>query len=182
MSIDASQPRPERSRLRQRLVLLVVEPVRLTWINSLAGLPIVPAPVRYLMYRAVGFRLGTFLLSPRCVFTGRRVSIGRGTFINWSCFFEGGPIEIGRDCQIGMETMIATGSHPMEDGRVTKRHEQLGVKIGDGCWLGARVTVLPGVTIAPGTVVGAGSVVNRSIEEAGVYAGVPVRRIGDIPT
>ncbi|MHB1923560.1 MAG: acyltransferase [Acidimicrobiales bacterium] len=172
---------PKRSRTRQRLILLVVEPLRLTWINSLAGLPIVPAPVRYLMYRLAGFRLRTILVSPRCVFTGRQVSIGPGTFINWSCFFEGGPIDIGRDCQIGMETMIATGSHPMEDGRVTKRHEQLGVKIGDGCWLGARVTVLPGVSIAPGTVVGAGSLVNRSIDEPGIYAGVPARRIGDVP-
>lgn len=51
------------------------------------------------------------------------------------------------------------------------------IKIDEGCWLGANVTVLPGVTIGKGCIVGAGSLVNKSLEENYMYAGVPARKI-----
>jgi len=37
------------------------------------------------------------------------------------------------------------------------------VTIGDGVWIGACVTILPGVTIGDGAFVGAGTVVGRSV-------------------
>ena len=48
----------------------------------------------------------------------------------------------------------------------------LPVSIGDGVWIGARTTVLPGVTIGPGAIVAAGSVVNRDVEADTMVAGV----------
>jgi sugar O-acyltransferase (sialic acid O-acetyltransferase NeuD family) len=62
-------------------------------------------------------------------------------------------------------------------------HVAPGVKIGGGAIIGERVllgagcVVLPGVRVASGCVIGAGAVVHRPIEEAGVYVGVPARRI-----
>lgn len=48
----------------------------------------------------------------------------------------------------------------------------------DNCFIGAIVTILPGVTLARGTVVGAGSVVTKSIkEENQVVVGNPARVI-----
>ncbi len=44
-------------------------------------------------------------------------------------------------------------------------------------WLGARVTILPGVRIATGAVVGAGSVVSRDVGPYEVVAGNPARMI-----
>ena len=41
----------------------------------------------------------------------------------------------------------------------------LPIKIGNGCWLGGGVIVLPGVTIGDGSVIGAGSVVTKDIPE-----------------
>jgi maltose O-acetyltransferase len=51
------------------------------------------------------------------------------------------------------------------------------VSIGDGVWIGARTTVLPGVTIGSGAIVAAGSVVNRDVEADTMVAGVPARLV-----
>lgn len=52
--------------------------------------------------------------------------------------------------------------------------------IRDEAWIGANVTILPGVTIGYCVVVGAGAVVTRDCEDYGIYAGVPARKIGDV--
>ena len=50
------------------------------------------------------------------------------------------------------------------------------VEIGDGCWLGARSTVLPGVSIAKKNILAAGSVMTTSSEiEKSLWAGVPAK-------
>ena len=51
------------------------------------------------------------------------------------------------------------------------------VKIGNGCWICANVTILPGVTIGDGCVIGAGSVVSKSIPANSLAAGNPCRVI-----
>ena len=48
-----------------------------------------------------------------------------------------------------------------------------GIRIGDGCWLGAGSIVLDGVELGAGCVVGAGAVVTRSWPAGSVLAGVP---------
>ena len=49
------------------------------------------------------------------------------------------------------------------------------VKICDKVWLGARVTVCPGVTIGEGAIVGAGAVVTKDVPPRTVVAGVPAK-------
>lgn len=51
------------------------------------------------------------------------------------------------------------------------------VMIEDEVWLGANVTILPGVTIGRCSIIGAGSVVNRDVESYSVYAGVPAKKL-----
>jgi acetyltransferase-like isoleucine patch superfamily enzyme len=46
-----------------------------------------------------------------------------------------------------------------------------------GCWIGANVTILPGVTIGENSVIGAGSIVSRSIPAGVVAVGNPCRVI-----
>lgn len=54
------------------------------------------------------------------------------------------------------------------------------IVIEDDVWLGANVTVLPGVTVGKCSVIGAGAVVTKSVEPYSIMAGVPARKIGNI--
>ena len=51
------------------------------------------------------------------------------------------------------------------------------VSIGERTWIGAGTTVINNIIITDNCVIGAGSTVIKDIEEIGVYAGVPVRKI-----
>ncbi|MFR2812259.1 MAG: DapH/DapD/GlmU-related protein [Escherichia coli] len=46
-----------------------------------------------------------------------------------------------------------------------------------GCWIGANVTILPGVVVGENSVVGANSVVTKSISPFTVVAGNPAKII-----
>lgn len=47
----------------------------------------------------------------------------------------------------------------------------------DEVWIGANVTLLPGVRVGKCSVIGAGSVVTVDVEPYSVYAGIPARKI-----
>jgi len=51
------------------------------------------------------------------------------------------------------------------------------VRVGERVLVGSGAAVLPGVRIADDVVVGAGAVVRDNLDAAGVYAGVPARRV-----
>jgi acetyltransferase-like isoleucine patch superfamily enzyme len=59
---------------------------------------------------------------------------------------------------------------------------ELGVPItvGEDCWFGGSVIVLPGVTIGRGVTIGAGSVVTKDVPAFHVVAGNPARIIRKI--
>jgi maltose O-acetyltransferase len=115
-------------------------------------------------------------------FGGRNISIGKGAFINYGLFIDNTDrVTIGNDCSLGPNVTILTGTH--EIGPSTKRagtDRGLPVHIGDGSWLGANVTVLPGVTIGTGAMIAAGAVVTKDCEPNGLYAGVPARKIRNL--
>ena len=51
----------------------------------------------------------------------------------------------------------------------------------DDVWLGARVTILPGVTISKGSVIAAGAVVAADLPARTLAGGVPARLIRTLP-
>jgi len=152
-------------------------------INWLAASPLLVNPVRASLMRLYGIRTATHGIRPGCYFAGRDITIGAGTFVNYRCFFDGSaPIRIGKKCGIGMEVLFCTSTHFM--GPATERagrvHPQP-IVVGDGCWIGARSVILPGVTIGDGCIVAAGAVVNKDCAPNGMYAGVPARRVRELP-
>ena len=97
-------------------------------------------------------------------------------------FEEYAPIVIGDGVEFGPEVALLTASHEIGGpGHRAGTPYVSPVRIGDGCWLGARVTVLPGVTIGRGCLVAAGAVVASDCAPDGLYAGVPARRVRDLP-
>lgn len=52
--------------------------------------------------------------------------------------------------------------------------------IGDNCWLGGDVKILPGVTVGEKTIIGAGSIVTKDIPANVVAVGSPCRVLRQI--
>jgi maltose O-acetyltransferase len=85
-------------------------------------------------------------------------------------------IVIGARCDIGHEVSFITGSH--EIGAALRRAGKGtagAIRVGDGCWIGARSVILGGVTVGAGSVVAAGSVVTADIPGNSFVAGVPAK-------
>jgi len=106
---------------------------------------------------------------------GTNITLGEGTYINMNCsFIDDGKITIGKAVMFGANVAIATVGHPIKPD-MRKYMYTDPVVIGDNCWIGANVTICPGVTIGDNTVIGAGSVVTKDIPANVVAAGNPCR-------
>ncbi len=152
---------------------------RTAWVSPTRSF-LLPLSLRRGLLRLAGLQIGAKVTGlKQCWFQSKHVSIGDGSFVNAGCWFEGfGSIDIGRDAFLGPQVMILTSTHEIdEDGQVARTPSAKPVRIGDRCWLGARVTVLPGVTIGEGTIIGAGAVVTRDCKPGAVYVGVPARQV-----
>jgi acetyltransferase-like isoleucine patch superfamily enzyme len=141
-----------------------------------------PGEVRELLTRLFGRRIdeSVTLFPPFTADFGRNTSLGKRVFINSGCRFQDqGGITIGDDCLIGHNAVIATLQH---DIRPSRRSDLLPspVVIGSNVWLGANVTVLPGVTIGDDAVIGAGSVVTRDIPAGSIAVGSPARVVRNV--
>jgi maltose O-acetyltransferase len=145
----------------------------------------------------VGSRLRSYALSmagfdigARTVFWGMprivgsknlamNLHVGQDCWINIGCYFDlGDLIMIGDRVGIGQEVMLLTTTHQIGD-----HHRRVGPKqtapihIGNGVWLGARCTILPGVTVNDGAIVGAGALVLTDVPPDTLVAGIPAKHI-----
>lgn len=135
----------------------------------------------------------SFIQGPITFHYGKHTFIGHHTFINFNFTVQDDAIvKIGDHCDFGPNVTIVTPMHPIisserkalltPEGERRRLCYALPVSIGNGCWLCANVTVLPGVTIGDNCVIGAGSVVTESIPANSFAAGVPCRVIREITT
>jgi maltose O-acetyltransferase len=149
-------------------------------LNGFVSSSFVPTRWRWRLYRLLGIAIHRSHIAPGVFLGGRKIFIGTGTFVNRECFLDGADtIVIGNDVSVGMRTMVITGTHEL--GTAKRRADvelTAPVTIEDGCWVGANVTILPGVTLGRGSVVGAGSVVTKSYPANSKIAGSPAHLIG----
>ena len=116
-----------------------------------------------------------------CFFTskGGEIIIGENTFLNTQVILNadiGGKIHISNDCMIGPRTIFRTANHKIKDINSVKReqgHNFADIFVERNVWIGANVTVLPGVTIGENSVIAAGAVVTKDIPKNCLAAGVP---------
>ncbi|MDR0482455.1 MAG: sugar O-acetyltransferase [Cellulomonadaceae bacterium] len=109
-----------------------------------------------------------------------RVTVGEGTFINGGLtVISGGRISIGAHCFIGPNCQLFTPNHHKSDKFLRREGWQYDspISIGDDCWLGGSVIILPGVTIGDNVIIGAGSVVTKDVPSNCVIGGNPAHHI-----
>lgn len=106
---------------------------------------------------------------------GKNIHIGKHVFFNSGCKFQDqGGIFIGDDVLVGHNCMIATLNH-VEDPDRRADMVPSPVRIRDKVWIGANVTILPGVSIGEGAIIAAGAVVTKDVEPRTVVGGIPAR-------
>ena len=105
-------------------------------------------------------------------------------FINRNCSFYIGygqnnqEIVIGDNVSIGMNVTFCCVSHKIADSECRAgEHEYNSIIVKKGAWIGANVTILPGVIIGQGSVVAAGTLVKKDVPDNVVVAGVPAKII-----
>ncbi len=152
--------------------------------NALLGSEVVPAFLRTKAMRALGFRMSTeATIWAGANLRSKRITIGSGVFINVGFYHDGyDELLIEDNVRIGPYVRILTATHEIGPSQQRGLIEVLGkpVSIRDGCWIGAGVTILPGVTVGRGCVLTTNSVIFEDTEPDGMYAGNPARRVRDL--
>jgi acetyltransferase-like isoleucine patch superfamily enzyme len=81
-------------------------------------------------------------------------------------------IVVGDDVAFANDVYVMDSDSHGVEGRP---HRQAPVRIGDGCWIGARAMILPGVTLGKRVLVAAGAVVTKDVPDDSLVAGNPAR-------
>jgi acetyltransferase-like isoleucine patch superfamily enzyme len=117
---------------------------------------------------------------------GFNVKLGKNIFINYhAVFLDTCLISIGSRTLVGPNVAFYSAMHPVDPTiRHGTRGPELGkeIHVGEDCWIGGNVVILPGVTIGKGSTVGAGSVVTKNVPEFTIVAGNPARIIRKVDT
>lgn len=134
------------------------------------------------LWRISGVKVGTGVRissSAKIVCNGS-LEIGEDTWIGSQVMLApASKIIIGKNCDIAPRVFIGNGTHEITPylDRIAGKDLAKDVTIGDGCWLGANASILPGVKIGEKCVVAAGSVVTRPFDENLILiAGVPAEK------
>lgn len=113
---------------------------------------------------------------------GKHVHFGDGVYANFglTCV-DDTYIYVGSHTLFGPNVVLATAGHPMlPELRKHGIQYNMPIHIGENCWLGAGVIVVPGVTIGDNVVIGASSVVTKDIPSNSVAMGTPCRVVRQI--
>jgi|SRR5579859_1456530 len=135
------------------------------------------------IYRMYGVAIGqgTLIMGPlRFVWYGdvaRKLKLGRQCFISRDIVMDAtADIVVGDGVVIGPEVMFMTATHELAGpARRAGANRSAPIHVGNGAWIGTRVTLLPGVSVGQGAVLAAGCVVVRDIPPNVVAGGVPAR-------
>ena len=128
------------------------------------------------------FKLGAFsrmIASGTLSDLGKGIRIGDNVGIGEFAYIGGaGGVVIGSDTIVGQYFSVHPENHVFTDLNMPIREQgvaRAGIEVGEGCWIGAKVTLTDGVNVGRHSVIAAGSVVTRSFPEYSIIGGVPAR-------
>ena len=125
---------------------------------------------------------GTKIVGPFIVGNVSDIVIGSNNWIGTDFKVYGnGTLVIGDNCDFGPNVSILTGSHKIgcHNHRAGEGLD-LTVRIGNGCWIGAKSTLLGNVNINDGAIVAAGAVVTSDVLPDTLVGGVPSKIIKEL--
>lgn len=126
----------------------------------------------------LGDRCGKWVNIEKGVYFGDGLTIGNGSGIGANSNIPSDVI-IGENVMMGQECLMFTSNHRMDRLDIPMgaqgSTETKPIVVGNDVWIGARVTILPGVHIGNGCVIGAGSVVTKDIPDYEIWGGNPAR-------
>ena len=115
---------------------------------------------------------------------GKGIKIGDNVGLGEFAYLGGaGGLEIGSDCIIGQYLSCHPENHNYADTSQLIRFQgttRQGIKIGQNCWIGSKVTILDGVTVGNNCVIAAGAVVTKSMPDNVIIGGVPAKILKEI--
>ncbi len=133
-----------------------------------------------LLRKLLGKTGKTFLIEqPFYCDYGYNIEIGENFYMNVNgVILDGAKVKFGDNVFIAPNCGFYTAGHPLDAETRNKGLEYAyPITIGNNVWIGAGVSVLPGVTIGDNTVIGAGSVVAKDIPANVLAVGNPCRVI-----
>lgn len=131
------------------------------------------------LLQLAGYRVGrgTCVVGP--IHCTARLTIGENCWIGGGLTVHGnGEVWIGNHCDLGPEVTFLTGGHAIGGrGRRAGTGESYCIRVADGCWLGAKSTLLRSMTMGSGSVLAACGCAVGDIPPDTLVGGVPAREI-----
>jgi acetyltransferase-like isoleucine patch superfamily enzyme len=128
------------------------------------------------------FTQGAWLWPIDAPHDGIRIRIGDRNYFNKGLMLDAcGLIEIGNGNMFGPDVYVTDSNHQTGDGKGPSElpMDRGTVRIGNRCWIGAKVVILKDVQLGDACVVAAGAVVTKSVAPGQLVGGVPARPIRD---
>lgn len=121
---------------------------------------------------------GTYFTPPMHIDCANAVQLGKNVYANHSLTMMSlGSITIEDGVMMGPGVGLFTVNHDPKNIRIVKTGA---IQIKKNAWLGARVSVLPGVTIGENAIIGTGAVVTKNIPANSIAVGTPAKVIKTI--
>ncbi len=125
------------------------------------------------------------VFAPAHIEYGCHTHVGEGVFLNYNTvILDIAEVTIGERSLFGPGCQLITVNHPVHDLEMRRAGWERGspITIGQDCWFGAGVIVMPGVTVGDRCVIGAGSLITRDIPDDSLAVGSPARVVRRLNT
>jgi virginiamycin A acetyltransferase len=113
------------------------------------------------------------------------IIIGADCYINsGTVIYSGNGITMGNSVLIAANCTLSASNHEVSAKDKTVYDQRFkpsrgGIIIEDDVWIGANTVISEGAILRKGAIIGACSFVNKEVDSYGIYAGNPLKKIGD---